>query len=258
MFVFGHVDRTYPRSGIHGRVVHELGREIVTGVYQQGQRLPSEDEFLRRFNGSRTAIREAFRVLTAKGLLEAKQRSGTIVRSRQFWNLWDPDILMWHQPRSLSQGHVKQLMQLRLIVEPEAARMVAASEQETIGYNPVEKSFILMERAWEEGNLLRAWEAELAFHCYLLESCGNEFISRAKEPIKLSIRHCQEKRQEYSESIKGSGRWYCMIVDKIKAGDGEGASNGVRSLIQRDIELLFGRSKNGTQKKGPSLGLVSF
>ncbi|MBL4739958.1 MAG: FadR family transcriptional regulator [Sneathiella sp.] len=74
--------RRYPQVGIHGRVVHELGKDIVRGFFRPLEKLPDEATLTDRFKSSRTALREALRVLAAKGLLEARQRAGTIVRAK--------------------------------------------------------------------------------------------------------------------------------------------------------------------------------
>lgn len=68
----------------------ELGRRIVRGDYRPGDVLPRSDELATELGVSRTVVREALRVLTDKGLIVARQRTGTRVRRREEWNLVDP------------------------------------------------------------------------------------------------------------------------------------------------------------------------
>ena len=241
--MIGYIDRRYSRGGIHGRVVHEVGHEIVAGRFAEGAFLPKEDFFMDRFNGSRTAIREAFRVLTAKGLLEAKQRAGTSVRARAFWNLWDPDVISWHHAKILSLSQAKQLMQVRMIVEPEAARLHALKQKDMGNSTILQKICLTMDRAWEEGNISKAQDSELAFHSFLVEGCGNEYLARTGDLIRLSISYAHTQRPIILEKKLGPSRWYGQLVEKIKARDPLKASEVVRSLMLKDTEFLSNKKE---------------
>ena len=63
-------------KGIQGRVINSLGESIVRGLYPQGSLLPRESELMRSFDASRTSIREVIKVLSAKGLVETRQKIG--------------------------------------------------------------------------------------------------------------------------------------------------------------------------------------
>src|SRR5580765_4649539 len=80
---------TYPRRGLHGEVVHTIGVQIVGGELKPGDPLPPEDELIADLAVSRTVLREAVRVLAAKGLVEARPKTGTRVRPRTAWNVLD-------------------------------------------------------------------------------------------------------------------------------------------------------------------------
>ena len=74
--------RTYPRRGLHGAVVHEIGVRIVDGELKPGDTLP-DNGFLDEADVSRTVVREAIKVLAAKGLVESRPKVGTFVRPRR-------------------------------------------------------------------------------------------------------------------------------------------------------------------------------
>src|SRR5271169_4809066 len=78
------------------QVAAALGREIVRGLHPPGSQLPNAAEMCARFKVSRTALREAYSLLSAKALIAARPKTGTRVRPRQEWNLFDPDVLAWH------------------------------------------------------------------------------------------------------------------------------------------------------------------
>jgi DNA-binding FadR family transcriptional regulator len=113
--------RTYPRGGLHGQIVHAIGRQIVNGDIRPGEVVPVEAGL----TASRTVLREVIKVLAAKGLVESRPRTGTRVRPRHAWNLLDPDVLAWHQEGASTAAFLRQLSEVRLIVEPAAAELAA-------------------------------------------------------------------------------------------------------------------------------------
>jgi DNA-binding FadR family transcriptional regulator len=110
---------------IHGTIAHDLGVAIITGRYQPGETLPGEIEFAQSLGVSRSAYREAVRILIAKGLVESRTRTGTRVSLRDRWNLLDPEVLAWSFETEPSKDFVRDLFELRMIVEPAAAALAA-------------------------------------------------------------------------------------------------------------------------------------
>src|ERR1700761_7582277 len=94
-------------------VAHQLAVLIIGGKLKPGETLPKEDAFAAALSVSRTAYREAVRMLTAKGLLTAKPRAGTRVLPREQWSLLDPDVLAWHLEVEPSRSFSLSLFELR-------------------------------------------------------------------------------------------------------------------------------------------------
>src|ERR687887_368640 len=117
--------RTYPRRGLHGAVVHEIGVRILDGELKPGDTLPDNGS-LTESEVSRTVVREAIKVLAAKGLVESRPKVGTRVRQRRDWNLLDPDVLAWLQDDDVSEEMLHKLTEVRRIIEPAAAELAAA------------------------------------------------------------------------------------------------------------------------------------
>src|ERR671923_2508698 len=99
----------YPDRSLHDRVVHAIGRRILGGDLRPGALLPAEPEL----GASRTVVREAVKVLAAKGLVEARPKTGTRVRPREAWNLLDPDVLAWLQDDDVSEQMLRKLTEVR-------------------------------------------------------------------------------------------------------------------------------------------------
>ena len=75
-------------------MVHDLGSQIVSGALAPNTRIPHEKDLIGKYGVSRPVVREAVRVLSAKGLVQSTPRIGTVVRPRSEWHLLDPDVML--------------------------------------------------------------------------------------------------------------------------------------------------------------------
>src|SRR3989454_2680192 len=116
---------TYPRRGLHGALVHNIGVQILAGELEPGDPLP-EEQLSKTFEVSRTVLREVIKVLAAKGLVESRPKTGTRVRPRHEWNILDPDVLAWQQDGAVDDALLRKLTEVRRIIEPAAAELAAA------------------------------------------------------------------------------------------------------------------------------------
>lgn len=110
---------------LFGQVAQKLAVAIISGQVRAGELLPNADDLRAEISVSRTSYREAVKVLTAKGLVEARPKSGTRAAPRQHWNLLDPDVLSWHFEADPNEKFIRDLFELRRFVEPSAARLAA-------------------------------------------------------------------------------------------------------------------------------------
>ncbi|WP_297600674.1 FadR/GntR family transcriptional regulator [Microcella sp.] len=125
--ISGDADRGsgYAMRGLQARVIDGVGRQIVGGHYAPGDLLPREAELTDEYAVSRTSVREGMRVLAAKGLVDIRQKVGTRVRQPEFWNVFDSDILRWHSEVGRGDEIMRNLVEVRQIMEPAAARLAA-------------------------------------------------------------------------------------------------------------------------------------
>ena len=84
-----------PNARVHDLIVSSMGKRIVSGVYKADVSLGNETELGKDFSASRTATREALKMLSSKGLIESKPKIGTVVKGREHWNMLDPMVLKW-------------------------------------------------------------------------------------------------------------------------------------------------------------------
>src|SRR6202790_3244390 len=128
--------RTSPRSvSVVDRLVSAIGREIASGHWKPEQTFPTEPELAHRFGAGRNAVREAVKILAAKGFVRTERRAGTIVRSEFCWNLLDPEVLSWMLSAVANRDNLLgELSELRSIIAPTVAALAAthASAMETL------------------------------------------------------------------------------------------------------------------------------
>jgi DNA-binding FadR family transcriptional regulator len=181
-----------PKSSRHRTIVEDLGRLIVGGQIPPGERLPAEPVMLEHYGVSRPVLREAIRVLVAKGLVLSRQKAGNTVRPRAEWHLLDPDVLAWTIQTHPQEQFLAQLITIRRVFEPAAAGLAAnfATPEQLAS---IADAYAAMEAAKTRDELL---EPDLAFHRRIAEATGNEYMAYIGTMLSLALR----------ESIKISSR----------------------------------------------------
>lgn len=210
-----------------------LGRAIVTGRYES-EPFPTEAELARQHGVSRSVTREAVKMLTAKGLLSARPRQGTVVRPTSTWNLFDTDVLHWLLERQFSVELLKQFNQLRVAIEPEAAAL-AARFATGADLERISEGLDRMEAA-EIGHD-DTLEADIAFHVAILRGSGNPFYAQFRDVVSTALR----TSIRFTNRIKGrsaSVADHAAVRDAISARDPEAARAAMRALIGDVLELI--------------------
>src|SRR5438105_3637408 len=165
--------RTYPRRGLHGAVVHEIGVRILRGELRPGDAVQMDDDLSDEPSVSRTVLREAIKVLAAKRLVESRPKTGTRVRPRRDWNLLDPDVLAWQIEAGPDPRFLGEALELRRLIEPQAARLAAerATDEQITA---LAEAHAALEAAGE--SLDAFMEPDLRFHTLLFEAGHNELL----------------------------------------------------------------------------------
>jgi DNA-binding FadR family transcriptional regulator len=227
--------RLYPSAALHGQVAHEIGRQIVSGVIREGEFLPREAELSERFSVSRQAVREALKVLAAKGLILSRRRAGTCVTPRAAWNLLDPDVLAWHSPEELAPDFLSDLVELRRLIEPAAARLAAArgvpAKIASIG-----EALDAMRRAVDEPDAFYA--ADVDFHIAVFGASGNTLIERLSTILRPLLRSSFRLQGEAGGSLRHWVPLHEAVYDAIVARDPAAAGtamDGVLALASSDL-----------------------
>jgi len=176
---------TTSRSRLHGSLAHKIAADIFQGKLPPGSFLPNEDNASASFGVSRSAYREAIRTLAAKGLLVAQPKVGTRIAPRSAWHILDPDILAWHFEVDANEEFIRNLFELRKIMEPSAAAL-AAMRRTDAELSSLADSLARMARANPRSG---GWlNAVIAFHRDLLKASRNEAVAALWPAIETTLR----------------------------------------------------------------------
>jgi DNA-binding FadR family transcriptional regulator len=169
---------------LHERIANTLGERIAAGTHPPGKPLPTEIELCASLSVSRSALREAFKLLAAKRLIVSRQKVGTLVRPRAEWNMLDPEVLAWTLRAAPTDEFVTGLFEVRKIVEPSAAAL-AAERRSPEGLARIEQALADMFR--HQGSSAELIEADLRFHQSILDATGNHFLASFGAVIENSL-----------------------------------------------------------------------
>ena len=219
----------YPRGGLHGQIVHAIGRRIVSGAIRPGELLPAESHL----KASRTVVREAIKVLAAKGLVESRPKTGTRVRPAASWNLLDPDVLAWQQEGMPRPAFLRKLTEVRLIVEPAAAEL-AARRARASALSALDAAFREMADALRRDRLdYEAFnQADIRFHRAILQACENDVLEQMSAMVYSALLVSFQATSRLPGRARASLPRHRAILEAIRAHDSRRAGAAMRRLVQ--------------------------
>ena len=215
-------------------LVESLGQSIVTGEYGPDRPFPNEAELAAQSGASRSVTREAVKMLTAKGLLAARPRQGTSVEPESHWNLFDPDVLRWHLDRKFSLDLLLNFTEIRLAIEPTAARL-AALKADSAAISGIEQGMARMRAAAagrDEG-----LAADIAFHVAVMKGAANPFYAQMSDMVSVALRisirftNALAGRQPNLEAHQA-------VLDAIKARDPDAAASRMTAIVVDVMGLI--------------------
>lgn len=229
------VTRSPKDSGrrLRGAVVHYLGTAIVSGQIKPGERLTGEVENAEALDVSRSAYREAVQVLTSKGLVESRPKAGTRVLPRSKWNILDPAILAWAFSGEPDVEFVRDIFELRGIVEPAAARLAAERRNKT-DIKAMKEALLRMRRHTLATEAGRA--ADRDFHDALLHATHNDALMALSATIGAAVAWSTLFKQRSRALPRDPVPDHVRVCDAIVAGDPDAASAAMRVLIDLALE----------------------
>ena len=216
-------------------LVEAIGGMIVRGDAPAGESLPIEAELSKQYDASRTVVREAIKMLTAKGLVGSRPRRGTYVEPESEWNLFDPDVLRWTLQRRFSIDLLREFLIARKAIEPAAAREAALHRDGEAIAEIARRLDDMREAATGAQDPL---EADIAFHIAVLEASGNRFFRQfsfvVDTALRFSIRLTNTAKGVRAASVDD----HAAIYEAIARGDGSRAALAVEQILDEALQLL--------------------
>jgi DNA-binding FadR family transcriptional regulator len=218
---------------LHSSIARDLGMRIVSGRYRPGQVLAGEIEASGQLKVSRSAYREAVRMLAAKGLVQSRTRTGTRVSAVEQWHLLDPDVLTWVFAGEPELEVLQGLFELRSIIEPEAAALASARRND--------KNLEIMRDALDRMsqhtlNVEAGRIADKEFHSELLRSTRNPFIISLTNGVASAVHALTEFKQREQALKRDPLPEHWRVFEAIANKDAEAARAAMAELIQLAIK----------------------
>jgi DNA-binding FadR family transcriptional regulator len=225
--VFDEGRRPSPR--IHGTIAHDIGVEIVSGLRKPGDVFGGEIEASEALGVSRTAYREAIRILAAKGLIESRPKAGTRVTTRSRWNLLDPDVLGWAFEGEPDTAFILDLFELRSIIEPAAAALAARRRTD----DDVEAMAAALTDMKVYGLAdARGRSADQHFHHAILGAARNAPLASLASSVGAAVRWTTQFKQRKRALPRDPLPDHALVFEAIKASDAAAARHAMAELLR--------------------------
>ena len=221
----------YVARGVHGQTVEVLAQRILNGHLAEGATLDIA-ALQSEFDVSLTVLREALRVLAAKGMVDARPKRGTFVRPRADWSLLDGDVLRWQFARQARPSLFEDLHELRSIVEPGAASLAAARATDE-DLTALDAALDAMAAAGADAGAAVA--ADLSFHRALLAATHNELVLRMEVLIETGLAE-RDRMVHGNAGTTDPVPSHRAVVDAIRRRNPAQAARAMGKLLDQAIE----------------------
>ncbi len=239
---------TRPIKNVHGNTLDRLGEAIVAGRWAPGSGVPAEPLLCEELGVSRTVVREAVKSLVAKGLLSTGPKVGTRVQPEDNWNWFDPDVVAWKSRIGLTPEFLRDLQELRRVVEPAGVRL-AAERATAADIAEIEAAYAGMKSAIERGGDYVS--NDLRFHQGLLRACQNRMVVQMSKALGALLRTSFEISTSRPDGPASSLPLHRAVLDAVIARNPAKAERACLVLIDgaaEDIEAVL-----SSRRKLPSL-----
>ncbi|RZL64708.1 MAG: FadR family transcriptional regulator [Variovorax sp.] len=227
----------------HGHTVDLLGEAIISGRYGEGAIIPPEPILGEELGVSRTVVREAIKALAAKGLIVTGPKVGSRVLPQDVWNWFDPDVIAWQSSVGLTHEFLRDLQDLRRVVEPGAVRL-AAERATDDDIAEIEAAYAGMKLAIEtNGDYVTS---DLRFHHALLRAAGNRMLTQMSKALNALLRTSFEISTDLRDGPALSLPMHRAVLDAVKAHDPARAERAILKLIdsaRNDIESVLAKRR---------------
>ena len=197
--------------------------------FSVGDKLPNEIELSQELNVSRTTLREAIRILVAYDILEIRRGRGTYVTEKALKQPQDFEQL------SAIKVNAKDLYEMRLIFEPEAAYLAAVRGTDAEIKRILDYGRRIEEEIRTGGDRTKE---EQSFHKAIAQATHNEFMNKLMPILYQAISKGVVLSSQSEKAVNDTIIDHRMIMDFLEQRNAEGAKSAMRIHIMHAIKQL--------------------
>lgn len=227
--------KSYQTSrNLHHKLAQSIGEQILKGIYAPGAILPNEADWCRIFGASRTAVREAIKTLSGKGLLASRPKIGSRVEPRERWNMLDRDVIAWHFAAMERQDFLRSTQEARKVFEPGIAAL--AAEKRTPQQLARLEAALEAMRTAPSARAMVAHDVE--FHLALLAAANNDLMSSFGLVIEWALPNLFETAIKSNPSPDTIVPLHRVVVSAVRRGNPDAARRAM-SVILTDTDSII-------------------
>lgn len=233
---------------LHEEVARTIGTAILNGSLASGSTLGGEIESADRMGVSRTAYREALKILAAKGMVESRPKAGSRITPRAQWNLLDPDILAWMFTGQPDAKFVADLFELRGVLEPVAAGLAAArrTPDQLAQMSQCLERMASIGLAHPDGQ-----QADRQFHRLILEASDNEAMVSLGSSIGAAVQWTTHFKQAAQVNPRDPLPEHRAVHDAIARRSSRDATQAMRHLLALALEDMDLGAPEAAERSAP-------
>lgn len=221
------------RGVLADQIIDLISEQVLSGQLAAGELLPPERMLATQFGVSKAAVREASKVLAAKGLVSIRQGVGVTVNAPDRWNVLDPHVLL----HTRGETTLEHLLDARRIIEPAIAARAAELRDEA--------ALRQIAEAVEQGARIETVEEhirwDMAFHAALAEATGNPVLIILMNSIGQLLRASRAALFSVRGSVQRSTQHHELILEQVRAGNAPGSHAAMLDHLRQvadDLKLL--------------------
>lgn len=225
MSVFQTIDKP---SQVSKLVEAQIEEAIRQRKFQPGSKLPSEHTLCAQFGVSRTAVREALRMLSARGMITVTKGKGMFVRKMSADSVTNPMHL--YLQMTYDRSHVLDVVHARQIIEPPIAASAAIHHTEEDAAR-LEKDLNDLKLSNSDYSYLAT--LDMTFHLDIAKASENPIIPLILDPIHRLLPSIKSSVYASVEDAKESAiTWHTKILEEILKRDPEGARTAMTEHLK--------------------------
>lgn len=219
-------------ESMHNTVLDSLGTRIASGDPAPGSSFTLAD-LERDYGASRTTAREAIKVLESIRMVQSRKRVGITIAPREEWDALNEHLIRWNLAGPFKQRQFEALLELRVAVEPIAARLSAIRASDAQRAELLRLASRLHGLGSQGLGDSEAYLAtDLEYHSLLLASSQNPQFTILRGPVNLVLSWRAGLGMTPAVPYEGTLDAHLATARAIVAGDADGAERHARSHVR--------------------------